>query len=326
MKITIKDIAKKCGVSIGTVDRAIHNRDGINLETKNKILEIIKKYDYKPNTLAKALKKSQNQKKIVIIIPDSSINNFAYELMKGINDEYEKIKDFGVILEWKFVKSFDVNEQLDILKNLYKKDIRALIIRPINDIRIKEEIYKLKKEGIEICTVVSDVEKLENISFVKNNQIREGKFMLSILSKIIRSYNIALITGNKMYRNHELKIKGLKEYLENNMKRGTLTIFDTSYDYMENLQKMNPDAIIIQSLGKNGINKIYEKFPNKIIVAFGTREDLKDMIDSKILTFAIDEQPYLQGSLAMQLIFEILFYGYTKEKNIEIDTPLIIDI
>ena len=36
---TIKDIAKLCGVSEGTVDRAINDRAGINPETKKRIME-----------------------------------------------------------------------------------------------------------------------------------------------------------------------------------------------------------------------------------------------------------------------------------------------
>ena len=38
-KVTVKDLARICGVSIGTIDRAINDRGGINPGTKKKILE-----------------------------------------------------------------------------------------------------------------------------------------------------------------------------------------------------------------------------------------------------------------------------------------------
>ena len=41
-KIRIKDIAEQAGVSVGTVDRVLHNRGEVAEETKNKILEIEK--------------------------------------------------------------------------------------------------------------------------------------------------------------------------------------------------------------------------------------------------------------------------------------------
>ena len=48
-KITTTQLARICGVSQGTVDRALHNRAGIDPETKARILEIAKEYDYRPN-------------------------------------------------------------------------------------------------------------------------------------------------------------------------------------------------------------------------------------------------------------------------------------
>ena len=47
-KITTTQLARICGVSQGTVDRALHNRGGINPKTRERILEIAKEYDYHP--------------------------------------------------------------------------------------------------------------------------------------------------------------------------------------------------------------------------------------------------------------------------------------
>ena len=47
-KITTTQLARICGVSQGTVDRALHNRGGINPNTRDRILEIAKEYDYHP--------------------------------------------------------------------------------------------------------------------------------------------------------------------------------------------------------------------------------------------------------------------------------------
>lgn len=53
--MTIKDIAAKCGVSIGSVDRALHNRKGINTETRELILETARSLGYVPNLAARGL-------------------------------------------------------------------------------------------------------------------------------------------------------------------------------------------------------------------------------------------------------------------------------
>lgn len=53
--VTMKDIARKCGVSEGTVDRALNHRGGIKQETKEKILRVAKELDYRPNHMASCL-------------------------------------------------------------------------------------------------------------------------------------------------------------------------------------------------------------------------------------------------------------------------------
>ena len=51
--ITIKDIAKMCGVGVSTVSRAMNNHPDINPETKKKIMDTIAQYDYIPNNSAR---------------------------------------------------------------------------------------------------------------------------------------------------------------------------------------------------------------------------------------------------------------------------------
>ncbi|MBE6611106.1 MAG: LacI family DNA-binding transcriptional regulator, partial [Ruminococcaceae bacterium] len=51
-RITVKDLARICGVSIGTVDRALNGRARINPETKKKILDAAEEYGYIKNEFA----------------------------------------------------------------------------------------------------------------------------------------------------------------------------------------------------------------------------------------------------------------------------------
>ena len=51
--ITIKDIAKKCGVGVSTVSRAINNHPDISEETRSMIMEVIKESNFVPNKSAR---------------------------------------------------------------------------------------------------------------------------------------------------------------------------------------------------------------------------------------------------------------------------------
>ena len=55
--LTIKDIARKAGVSQATVSRVINNTKTVKLETRKNIEKIIKELNYKPNPNAVMLGK-----------------------------------------------------------------------------------------------------------------------------------------------------------------------------------------------------------------------------------------------------------------------------
>ena len=54
-RISTTKISEICGVSQGTVDRALNNRAGINKNTKEKILNVAKEYGYRPNIHARSI-------------------------------------------------------------------------------------------------------------------------------------------------------------------------------------------------------------------------------------------------------------------------------
>ena len=54
-KTRIKDIAELSGVSVGTVDRVLHNRPNVSKAAREKVEKALKEMDYKPNMYASAL-------------------------------------------------------------------------------------------------------------------------------------------------------------------------------------------------------------------------------------------------------------------------------
>ena len=53
--VSIKDIAGRANVSIGTVDRVMHNRGRVSDETKARVLRIVDQLSYRPNIFARNL-------------------------------------------------------------------------------------------------------------------------------------------------------------------------------------------------------------------------------------------------------------------------------
>ena len=71
-KITIYDIAREAGISASQVSRAISGRGYVSEENKAKIDALVKKYNYRPNVVARTLdffKRSQTLRLLYVILP-----------------------------------------------------------------------------------------------------------------------------------------------------------------------------------------------------------------------------------------------------------------
>jgi len=81
MKVTIRDVATRCGVSVATVSRVINNSDQVTAETKKKVLKVIDELGFIPNTNARGLS-TRSTNTVGIIVPNVS-NPFFGELIQG---------------------------------------------------------------------------------------------------------------------------------------------------------------------------------------------------------------------------------------------------
>ncbi|HCL49573.1 MAG TPA: LacI family transcriptional regulator, partial [Clostridiaceae bacterium] len=83
MTTTIRDIARKAGVSQATVSRVLNNSGYVKEETRQTIEKVIEELNYTPNAVARSLSKSETNV-IGVVVPD--INNpFFGEVIKGIS-------------------------------------------------------------------------------------------------------------------------------------------------------------------------------------------------------------------------------------------------
>lgn len=93
-KLTIRDIAKMAGVSPTVVSFVINNKDGVNIHTREKVLEIIKATGFKPNLSSRRLTLKKSFNIGIAFMPSASpFNNlFYFEIAQGL---LERSKDYG---------------------------------------------------------------------------------------------------------------------------------------------------------------------------------------------------------------------------------------
>ncbi|MBR4061384.1 MAG: LacI family DNA-binding transcriptional regulator [Lachnospiraceae bacterium] len=210
-RVTLKMIAEKSGVSIGTVDRAINNRGRINASTKQEIIDIANSLGYQPNHLASALSRRQHLR-IAVIMPRFP-HYFMDELLAGAESIKNELADYNVELEYIFSNTLSSIEQEALLCDLDLNRYNAIAINAGSDSLIPY-INRFIENEIPVVTFNSDVPKSMRLFYVGEDSYSSGRVAGELLGKILNGNgNVVLLVGFNNISSHHERAKGFQDYL-----------------------------------------------------------------------------------------------------------------
>ena len=118
--VTIKDIARICGVGVSTVSRAMNDHPDINRETKEKIQAAIREYNYIPNNSARNLKRHESNTIAVLI---KGIYNVFITDMVTQGERYIKYTQYSLYLRQVYPEEDEVDIAIELVKEKRLKGI-----------------------------------------------------------------------------------------------------------------------------------------------------------------------------------------------------------
>ena len=131
-KVTIETIAKICNTSIGTVDRALHNRSGISSETRKKILETAARFGYHTNRVDVSLFDTSKFRHIAYI--DYCTESPLHErLQAGIRRKAKEIEYLNFGVDYYDALHMDNQAQKDLISKINNSEYEGLILNALYD-------------------------------------------------------------------------------------------------------------------------------------------------------------------------------------------------
>ena len=206
-EITIKDIAKRCGVGISTVSRAINNHPDINPETKQMVMDVIKETGYIPNNSARNLKRTDA--KCIAILIKGITNPFFSPVIQIVEAQVQK-KKYAMVMQ--HVESYE--NELDVALELVKeKRLRGIIFLGGAYQHDQQQLAKLNVPFVfgTIGTVQDQGEK--TYSNIAVDDRAESRKMVDYLLDLGHK-KIAIITeGTEAQSVGQLRLEGYKDAL-----------------------------------------------------------------------------------------------------------------
>jgi LacI family transcriptional regulator len=122
--ITIKDIAKRAGVSYATVSRALNGRPDVSEATRQRVFELAREMGYQPNAIARSLVKQKSQI-IAVIVPDVS-NPFFADITMAVNEAADEAGYTTMICN----TGWDPIKEQEKLRIMVEQRVEGIILKP----------------------------------------------------------------------------------------------------------------------------------------------------------------------------------------------------
>ena len=330
--MTLVEIAEYAHVSIGTVDRVIHNRKGVSEKTKKLIQAIIDEHGYQPNPIARQLK-SNKPFVIGVLLPTLESGCGYYKaLFEGINHEVEQLKPFNIELKLAFfdrmVGGDAVKKSCQIFYDT-EEPIDALITTPVTPEEHMEIISKLgEKPYVYIDTPLGTTQPMLTIA---QNPYKGGYCAGRIMRMFQSSGKFACIRMYPYGYNLRERIRGFTDFIQKDAKSVVLDELyqDFSdpgfYNFMKDLFEKHNDikGIFVPHAEVN--------FTSYFLVEQGLKSrvtvigyDLVDQNKAGLLDGTIDciigQRPEQQGSDAVHKLYQSIMLD--QEIPSRIDIPI----
>jgi LacI family transcriptional regulator len=200
-KMTIDDIARITGVSKSTVSRVMNGVPGVNKDTKQRIMEIVKALDYKPSSFAQGLA-TKRTKMLGLILPERGLDQFHLNLVGSVANT---VCAYGYRLMLSSVTD-DWGYQL-VKQNL----VDGLFIFDIK-VHHDERVRILKELNFPFVTIGGPPGDEEDVAFVDIDNETAGYDAIHHLIQLGHR-KIAFIGGPKDLRVGFLRMKGYYDAL-----------------------------------------------------------------------------------------------------------------
>lgn len=320
-RTTLKDIAKALNVSTTTISRALNNKEDVSKAMRDKVWEVARMLDYKPNTLARSLRQKSSNKVIGAIIPEVD-HYFFSTIIKGITSSINT--EYLVMIG---ESRHDANQERQIINRFIEHFVGGIILLPTKHHASINNIRYLEETEIPHILVDRTFEEYEG-NFIRHDSLHGAEIAIDHLIAQGRR-RIAILKGDDECSVSNDRLKGYQNSLtQHDIPLDASLIHSCPEASKEEAivachhlfqLPQTPDAIftitdhlaagVFQYASAKGL-----RIPQDIAVVGYSNSDISDILNPQLTTVAQDG--FELGRLAKEQMIEIIGDPTYQYKNI----------
>lgn len=327
MGVTIKQIAEMAGVHRSTVDKVLHNREGVSDPVRKRVQKIIDECNYQANPIGKALKMQSKELKIGVIL--LQVDALPY-LRKGIESELEQFLTFQVKLLFEEVSFSDVNRQVELMQRFREEKVNGIIISPVNAPETVQEINLCKEQNIPVVTVNTDVKGSERLCFIGQDGFKAGRIAGRLMGEFLNGKGkVAVFTSdgdNRQSFPFGTREGGFRQVImENYPDIDLMSSICTQEDpnlIMKEMRQlcetgMDLDGVFITCSGVKGVGDVLRWYDKKNIrlICYESYPEILELMKEDIVDATLDSGIKEQGRKALEVLLDYLIYDKKPQRK-----------
>lgn len=328
----VKEIARLAKVSIATVDRVIHKREGVSEKTKTKIQAIIEKLNYQPNILAQRLAlASRGRIRLAVLLPTISEETEFYQApLDGIKQAQNEIKQYGIHIEYYFFDQNDRQSFVRQVKALSKYNADGILFTPTFPDESVKLIETCEKAGAPYVLINSDIPGRDSQCYIGPEIFHSGYLAAQLVYFCVDEKQKVLIANiaREIDNNYAIlrKEDGFRAYFKDNKLKNELLSFNTTQtDYssvsskLDSLMKKQKGikAIVVTNSRVSLVAKYLEAagLEDIILLGYDFMKENVAYLKKGVIDFLICEKPQEQGYRGIMTLFQHLVFSNNIEKK-----------
>lgn len=330
--IRIVDIAKLAGVSVGTVDRVLHNRGRVSEEKRAKIEKVLKEINYEPNMVARFLA-SKKDYTFAVLIPSFAQGEYWELVTNGIDKATAELKNFNVAVEYFFFDQQDESSFNKTVQALQQREFAGVVIATIFGDSVIELSRKLEENEIPYIYIDSDIPNQHNLAYFGADSHMSGTIAAKLMMREIGQSGDVIIgkikykgTSNSVQM--ETREQGFKDYLNKNGFTGHIYYLEIDSEQSKDVLRELKDIISNVQNGAGAIvfnSRIYEladlfktlnsEHKNFKLIGYDSIEKNVEALKNDQVLFLISQRSIQQGYDAIKSLSSYLLFSKSINKT-----------
>ena len=236
-EVTLKDIAAELHVSMTTVHRAIHNKDGISQSMRLTVLEKAKELGYTTNYVASSLKRHTMKVAVVLSSEEGSGRYYHRQFWNAVRSCEAEANSLNVhVLYYAFDETPE--SQLAVLDKVFTENygnLDGLLIMPAEyDEPMRRAIERFTYSGVSVVLLDNDIPGCGRICCVAPHNTLTGRLGGELLTSMNLPEGKVLVAGGcETSASHVHNLRGFQAYLSEQGGRLQPLVIHKYYDLSE---------------------------------------------------------------------------------------------